>query len=40
MEAELVSADEIITDILWTGYLLKAKGYEYFKSVMAQDNRI
>ena len=38
--AEIVGADDIIPDILWSACFLKAPGYESFKSVMYQDNNI
>ena len=38
-ESELVGTDDILPDALWTGYLLKAQGYESTKSIIAQDNK-
>ena len=38
-EAELVGANDIIKEILWTEYFLKAQSYESFKSIMSQENK-
>src|SRR5210317_1489638 len=38
-ESELVETDDILPDALWTGYFLKAQGYESTKSIIAQDNK-
>lgn len=37
-EAELVGADDVISDILWTNNFMKAQSYELAMTVLYQDN--
>ena len=37
-EAELVGADDVLSDVLWTNNFMKAQGYEPIKTVLFQDN--
>ena len=37
-EAELVRADNVLSDILWMNNFLKEQGYEPNKTVLMQDN--
>ena len=38
-EAELVGADDLSNQILWTNYFLDAQGYEVKDTVLYQDNK-
>mgnify|MGYP001547637862 FL=1 len=37
-EAELVGADDVLTDLLWTQHFLEAQGYKSETTVLFQDN--
>ena len=34
-----MGTDDILLDALWTGWFLKAQGYESTRSIIAQDNK-
>ena len=38
-EAELVGADDVMPQLLWTRYFLEAQGYEVRANVLYQDNQ-
>ena len=38
-EAELVGADEIVTQILWTKHFMEAQGYTIEDNILHQDNK-
>ena len=38
-EAELIGGDDVMTDLLWTGYFSKDQGYDNYKSIMMRDNK-
>jgi hypothetical protein len=38
-EAELVAVDDILSQVLWTRYFLKAQGYDVTESTVYQDNQ-
>ena len=38
-EAELVGVDDMVGNILWTNYFLKAQGYGYDETIVYQDNK-
>ena len=38
-EAELVGVDDMVGNILWTNYFLKAQGYNYDETIIYQDNK-
>ena len=38
-EAELVGVDDMVGNILWTNYFLKAQGYDYDETIIYQDNK-
>ena len=38
-EAELIGTDDIISDVLWTSYFIKAQGYQDAKPIIGRDNQ-
>ena len=38
-EAELIGTDDILSDVLWTGYFIRAQGYDDVKSIIGRDNK-
>ena len=38
-EAELIGSDDVLPDILWTGYFLEKQGYGVYRNVMMRDNK-
>ena len=38
-EAELVGADDAITQVLWTKLFMEAQGYQIEKNILYQDNK-
>ena len=38
-EAELVGADDAITQVLWTKLFMEAQGYQIKKNILYQDNK-
>ena len=38
-ETELVSADDVMPQVLWTTYFLDAQGYDVKDTIMYQDNQ-
>ena len=39
-EAELLGADDVLPQLLWTRYFLKEQGYDIDENIMYQDNMI
>ena len=38
-EAELIGGNDVLPDVLWTGYFLEEQGYGSYKNIMMRDNK-